>query len=110
MATRSQAKLMMISFLRGTRETNVFQFRIRGDKDDARKFVHRMRVELSRMRDTVKDTGKVPKEFKVLLDDVDFDAMEGITTIFLRKADGTTTVIAEEVHEIFDDIAGGIKL
>ena len=110
MATRSQAKLMMIKFLRDTREQADFTFRIRGDREDARRFVHRMRVELSRMRDTVKDSGKVPKEFKVLCEDITFDAMEVISTITLKKAEGNVVRIAEEVNEIFDELAGGAKI
>lgn len=110
MATRSQAKLMMIKFLRETREVDTFSFRIRGDKEDAKRFVHRMRVELSRMRDAVKESGRVPKEFKVLLEELSFDAMEGITTILLKKSEGRVVQIAEEVHEIFDDLAGGARI
>jgi hypothetical protein len=110
MPTKSQAKLMMIKFLRDTRETPDFSFRIRGDLDDAKKFVHRMRVELSRMRDTVKDSGRVPKEFKVLMGELNFDFGEGITTIELKKSEGRTVEIAEDVQEIFDDLAGGERL
>lgn len=105
--TKSLAKLQMIEFIKATKEQPDFTFRLRGNAEDAKKFVHRMRVELSRMRDAVKESGRVPKEFKVLTHIVDFDPMEGITTITLRKVEGKSVQIAEEVHEIFDDIAGG---
>lgn len=98
---------MMINFIKATKEQKEFSFRLRGNEEDARKFVHRMRVELSRMRDAVKESGRVPKEFKVLTHSIDFDKMEGITTITLQKVEGKSVQIAEEVHEIFDDLAGG---
>ena len=108
--TRSQPKQMMIRFIKETIKKQDFTFRLRGDESDAKRFVHRMRVELSRMRDTVKESGRVPKEFKVLLHDVVHEPMEGVTTIVLRKSEGKTVQIAEEVNEIFDDIAGGERI
>ena len=105
--TKSQPKQMMIKFIKETVQNPEFQFRLRGNEDDAKRFVHRMRVELSRMRDVVRESGRVPKEFKVLLHEIDFDPMQGISTITLIKTEGKTIHIAEEINEIFDDLASG---
>lgn len=105
--TKSPAKLMIINFLRSTREETDFKFKLRGDSEDAHKFIHRMRVELSRMRDVVKNSGRVPKEFKMIVADVLFDLGTNTTIITLQKQEGKVEQIAEEVDEIFEDIAGG---
>ena len=105
--TTSQAKKMMIKFLEHTREQSEFSFKIKGTSEDAEKFVHRMRVELSRMRDIVKSSGRVPKEFKMLTDEIEHDTMEGITVVKLKRVEGKTIQIAEDVEKIFNDIAGG---
>ena len=105
--TKSQPKLMVINFLRSTREETEFKFKLRGDSEDARKFIHRMRVELSRMRETVKDSGRVPKEFKVLVSSVEFNNVTNTSLVTLKKQVGEVEQIAEEVDEIFEDIAGG---
>ena len=105
--TKSQAKLMMIKFIKATVNDPLFSFRLRGDEEDAKKFVHRMRVELSRMRDIVKESGRMPKEFKVLTDSIEHNPMDGITLITLRKSVGANAAIAEDLDEIFDEIAGG---
>lgn len=108
--TKSQAKLMIINFLRSTREDAIFKFKLGGDTEAANKFIHRMRVELSRMRDIVKDTGRVPKEFKMIVVDVTFAIATNTSVITLQKVEGKVEAIAEEINEIFDDIAGGAVL
>ncbi len=108
--TKSQAKLMIINFLRSTREKGEFKFKLRGDTEDARKFIHRMRVELSRMRDVVKEAGRVPKEFKMIVLDVTFLVATNTSVITLEKVEGKVEAIAEEVNEIFEDLAGGTVL
>jgi hypothetical protein len=111
--TTSQAKQMMINFLKGTRETSEFKFKLVGDDADAKKFVHRMRVELSRMRDTVKDSGRVPKEFKMRLVSIEIGVESAMgkaitkATVTLQKQEGKAEAIAEEMNDIFDDLAGG---
>lgn len=101
---------MIINFLRSTRENAQFQFKLQGDTEAANKFIHRMRVELSRMRDIVKDSGRVPKEFKMIVDSVIFAPGTNTSIITLQKQEGKQEAIAEEINEIFDDIAGGAIL
>lgn len=108
--TKSPAKLMIINFLRSTREETEFKFKLRGDREDAHKFIHRMRVELSRMRETVKDSGRVPKEFKVLVASVEFTPETNTSLVRLKKQEGKVEQIAEEIDEIFEDLAGGAIL
>ncbi len=108
--TKSQAKLMIINFLRSTREDSEFKFKLRGDTEEANKFIHRMRVELSRMRDVVKDSGRVPKEFKMIVEGIEFLAATNTSIVTLKKQEGKVEAIAEEINEIFEDIAGGAVL
>lgn len=108
--TKSQAKLMMINFLRNTRNEIEFKFKLRGTPEDARKFIHRMRVELSRMRDTVKDAGRVRKEFKMIVVDVTYLLKNNTSVVTLQKIEGKAEQIAEEVDEIFEDLAGGVVI
>ena len=101
---------MMIEFLKATRESPTFSFKLRGRTEDAKSFIHRMRVELSRMRDSVIQSGKVPKEFKVLVDDIAYDSETQVSTVTLRKAYGTNVQIADDVAEIFNEISAGNQI
>jgi len=62
------------------------------------------------MLDAVIQSGKMPKEFKVLVDETKFNAETGITTITLRKAQGVNVQIADDVAEIFNDLSGGDRI
>lgn len=108
--TKSLAKQQMIKFIQETKENPVFKLKLRGNQEDAEKFVHRMRVELSRMRDIVKQQGRVPKEFKVMTDEIFHDKVENITTVKLRKVEGKDIQIADDLDDIFDDLAGGVRI
>ena len=105
--TTSPAKLQMIKFIESTREQPEFKFNIRGTKETAEKFIHRMRVELSRMRNTVIESGRVPKEFKVLTHEIVYNREHNLCRVTLHKSTGFKSEIANEVGDIFDDIAGG---
>ena len=107
---KSKPKLQVIEFLKETREMDEYSFVHYGTETEARSFIHRMRVELSRMRDVVREAGRVPREFKMLVVELEYDAVKNQTLVKLRKADGPNTAIAEEINEIFNDIAAGEAL
>lgn len=44
-----------------------FVFEYRGTKSDAEKFIHKMRVELSRLRGKVREQGYIPTPWKMIL-------------------------------------------
>ena len=105
--TKSPAKLMLIKFLQATRDKDQFQFRLHGTPEEAQKFIHRMRVELSRMREMVKESGRTRKEFKMMLQAITFDTKSGISISTLKKVEGKSMQIDEDVSEIFDTLAKG---
>lgn len=107
---KSEAKLKLIEFIRyyskeDSEEKPAFQFIINGTKGDAAAFVHRMRVELSRMRQLVRDRGRAPRPFRMRLGEIKTVGFRK-NQIFLTKDNGVIE-IAKEVDEIFDEVAGG---
>lgn len=111
LATKSEPKQKVIEFIKSTvvdpenPNASFFQFAIYGSEEDAKRFVHRMRVELSRLRDIVKQQGRIPREFKMLAEEYVFDKTIGQTQIFLRRSEGRQEVVDPAVAELFDDIA-----
>jgi phosphotransferase system IIB component len=105
---KSAAKRRVIEFIRHTRHAKTtvpFVFTLEGTENDARAFVHRMRVELSRLRQRVKDRGKVPVPFKMMLGDIK-TLTPNKQQISLVK-DNSIMRVSKEVDEVFDDLAGG---
>lgn len=85
-----------------------FVFVVPVPQSEALTFVHRMRVELSRLRKKVIQLDRVPKSFKILF----VEALEqgpNSCTITLKKSLSRGDV-SKEIDEIFDLIAGGEKL
>lgn len=111
LATRSEPKQKVIEFVKHTRvdptdkSVSLFQFAIHGTTEDAKRFVHRMRVELSRLRELVRQQNREPREFKMLALDYTHDSAVGQTTIMLQRAEGRQEVVDPEVAAVFDDIA-----
>lgn len=63
----SEIQTQVLQFMKIATDETPYNFTIKGDAEDAKKYVHRMRVELSRMREELKSRGRVPKSFKMLL-------------------------------------------
>lgn len=105
--TTSKAKQTVITFVKETRDQPYFSFAINGNEAEAKVFIHRMRVELSRMRDAVKSSGRTIKEFKMKVVAIEVNEEENISVVQLEKVVGKTNEIAEEVREIFDELDGG---
>lgn len=107
-ATKSPAKRKLFEFLKHTKMGDDFVFTHEGTEDQARKFVHRMRVELARLRDVAKERNIVPKHFKMLLRGIKV-VDSGSCEITLTKATSRLDV-SNEIDEVFDVIGGGARI
>ena len=104
---KSPAKIQMIDFIRQSKLDVPYEFTLKGSKADAERFVHRMRVELSRMRDLVKLQGRTPKHFKMMFKEI---IVEGDKTrIVLIKTESARNV-DNEVDDILEQIGGGMQI
>ncbi len=110
MKSTSKAKQTVINFVKETREQPHFTFTVNGNEADAKVFIHRMRVELSRMRDAVKSSGRTIKEFKMKVVAIEVEEEQNISVVTLEKVEGKTNEIAEEIREIFDELDGGAMI
>ena len=72
-------------------------------KKEAGKFIHRMRVELSRLRDEFKKQGIQLRPFKVMLKGI--TNTDTSTTITLRYQDSNCAVALEDINNLFDILA-----
>ena len=108
--TQSLPKQKLIQFLKNAELDVNYKFIIilnSKDKQEfsADRFVHRMRVELSRMRNYVRNRrGRIPKQFKVL-----FISSKNVSTgveIILKKSHEGHE-ISNEIDDILDKLDGG---
>lgn len=86
--TRSKPKLLIIEFIKQTKDGEFFEFVIIGDTKVAANFVHRMRVELARLRDQVRMLrGKRANHFMMLVDSYTEVMVDGQihTTVRLKR-------------------------
>lgn len=106
-ATTSPAKTKLFEFLGQTQMQEDFVFENKGTETQAREFVHRMRVELSRLREIAKEREIVPKHFKMLLKSIECSGT--VCKITLTKATSRLDV-SNEIDAIFDMIGGGKRV
>ena len=108
--TQSLPKQKLIQFLKNANLDIDYKFIVIMNSEaiaefSADRFVHRMRVELSRMRNYVRHRrGRIPKQFKVL-----FISSKVVTTgieITLKKSHEGHEV-SSEIDEILDELDGG---
>ncbi len=74
MSTRRKSKVKdtLLKFIKTTKDGESFTFVVDGDKIVAANFIHRMRVELSRLREQVRQKlHKVPNHFKVYVENIE---------------------------------------
>ena len=69
-AIKSAPKLKLIEFIKTAKEGDEFEFTL-SMNTNAEKFVHRMRVELSRLRSKLIEMGKVASHFKMMLEKIE---------------------------------------
>jgi len=107
---KSLPKRKLISFLQKADMDVDYDFIVDIPNSEALAFVHRMRVELSRLREKVRQRNRVPKSFKMLF--VKSEPVSGSNLrckITLKKSLSRDDV-SGEIDEIFDLVAGGEKL
>lgn len=109
--TVSPAKLKIIHFVKNSKVNEPYTFELEGTQRNAERFVHRMRVELSRLREEVKRRNLIPRPFKMLLQKIEFVPNAAINTqkITLLKVTDANDV-SSDIDDIFDEIAGGKNL
>lgn len=106
----SPAKIQVIAFVKDTEPgvNEYYEFELEGNEDDANKFIHQMRVELSRMRNYVKSKGRRIKAWKMLQESIKpHPDKEGFVVIKLRRTITSTQRVANEVDDILSEIEGG---
>lgn len=101
---------MVMKFLKSTvlddDEKSSFVFKVIGNAAIADKFIHRMRVDLSRMRDLARQMGKVTRHFKMIVESLVYDEETGHTTVTLKRTTSALNV-DNEVSELFDELTVG---
>ncbi len=97
---------MVLEFIR-IDEADTFTFNIKVKTEaDADTFIHGMRVELSRLREKVRNSGRNTKHFKMIKKSVTFLPNLNTWQIELTKTISGNDV-TNEVDEIFEHLAGG---
>lgn len=101
---RSPAKNKLIEFIFATRDSDEkeWEFSVEGNKEFAESFVHRMRVELSRLRKKNERKGNVNRPFKILL--ISLTELPGGRTKIVLKKSMEGHQIYDAVAEIFSDL------
>ena len=102
MSTKSPARLQVIDFLKATKgKINVeYEFTCDGNFTLADVFVKRMRTELTRLRNLLREGGKEPAYFKVILVSiVEEQKSPAKCRVKLRKTDGGMS----ELDEVLDE-------
>ena len=101
---------MLIKYIRECEMEKTFSFRYIGSKVKAEQFVHRMRVELSRLRNKVKATGRVPRPFKTIIVSITPDPKKEGSHIVVLKKTMHRYDPSSQIDEVFEDLAGGSLL
>lgn len=96
----------LIKFLREAVLYEPYSFQISGSQKFANDFIHRMRVELSRLRTKVRERGQVPKQFKILLERIDCNESMQDCIVTLIKTDGSRKKdLPPEIADILNDLS-----
>lgn len=109
----------LIDFVSKTAEGEAYQFTLDAtdmldptkivDADEAieraQNFVHRMRVELSRLRSKVRKQRRVPKQFKMLLTKVEI--VGDLIHVEITKSKGMISEVQEDVEQAFNVLTAG---
>ena len=112
MQAPSTAKQRVIDFVVNAKLETDYSFLYEGDTDAAQRFVHRMRVELSRLRKLLKNSGRTPSLFKVYI--VDMIPQTTVdqkprTKVVLRKTGSAQVEIDENLRDALAAIERGAK-
>ena len=98
------AKEQMIDFLTTSEFDVVYQFVYQGTEDEAKRHVHRMRNELSRLRKMVREAGRGRKPFTVKLISVEFDPESEASLVSLMKTGKDAVAFSEALDKALDTL------
>ena len=100
------ARNRLAAFLKHAKQTPTlpYTWEHEGNEASARVFVHRMRVELSDMRHTLKLMNRPIRPFKVLLNNL-VAISDNVTSITLSYRPADAIVMTEELNKLADMIA-----
>lgn len=101
---RSEPILKLVELLKEVAMDNEYSFEVPVGKGE--KFLHRMRVELSRFRTKAKGMGYTAKHFKILHIKTELLAGEkqGMERVTVKKTRSGNNV-SDEVHELLKEIS-----
>jgi len=104
MAIRSEAKLEIIKFINTVPMEGTYTIFVKGTEEQAKRFVHRMRVELSRIRDLFRQRypTRRMRNFKMLL--VEITPQDGGCFVKLKKTEEFSSEIDDEVEEVLQNL------
>lgn len=107
------AKQRLIEFLKSARVNPElpYTFTLDMPPPQARDYIHRMRVELARFRNALRDRGERIRPFKMLIEELIPDSLEpNRTHVTLRyQLDKGRTQMHRDISEVFDLVATGDK-
>lgn len=103
---KSLSRLQVIDFIKNCHADEDYIFTFKGTFKQAENFIHRMRVDLSRLRTLVRDRGHVPKHFKMLIISIKSNQNNTSQSITLKKAISKHDV-SGIIDDIFKEVAGG---
>ena len=109
MAIKSEPKKQLIHFIKNSVLEEDYKFTIEGDESDAKSFVQRMRVELSRLRDIARNRKLTIARWKMLQkgievnmpshDEVDETNIFPVATITLLRSQSGHVEIPDDVND-----------
>ncbi len=103
--TQSEPAKKLIDFLKNAEFDKPYIFIAPVNIKDAEKFVHKMRVQLSRYRNRVREKGRIPRHFKVLFKDaVNIDHTHCNITLIKSLSSHD---VSHDIKEVFDELDGG---
>lgn len=96
----------LINFLKITKLDQTYKFNLPMSADESRQYVHRMRVELSRLRDAVKTRGHQIKHFKVIIQGLEqISITPPVTQVKLLRTLSQGNALVNDLSEIFSEIS-----
>jgi len=104
------AKHRLIDFLKNAphSKNGIYEFRIWClSESEIQKYVHRMRVELSRLREELREQGKQLRFFKMVVISRAYDKEKKQATIVMRFKDSLNKDFSAALDDVFDIISQG---
>jgi len=103
------AKARLIDFLKSARAApdKPYTFTLDMPPENAKMYIHRMRVELTRFRAALKEQGARIKPFKMLVQEVLQDSLEPNRThvTMLYQTNGKMSRLQRDISDVFELVA-----